>query len=114
MEAPKDLAAAVNKVPRDTKVSILVATQELLAIEDRAVEYSSSLPASTGPERWMDFSKKVALAAQVPAKHVMPVLRHVLTGQSSGPKLPDLMDYLPLGTMQRRVQTALDSKSLEQ
>ncbi|KAJ2239925.1 hypothetical protein GGI13_007847, partial [Coemansia sp. RSA 455] len=106
-EVPAVPAAAVNKVPRDSKASILVATLELLAAEAGALA-GSSHTSSAGPERWMDFSKNVALAAKVPAKQVMPVLRHALTGQPSGPKLPDLMDYLSLATMQRRVRAALD------
>ncbi|KAJ2454101.1 hypothetical protein GGI03_006599, partial [Coemansia sp. RSA 2337] len=107
-KAPVVPAAAVNKVPRDSKASILVAALELLAAEAGVVA-GNSCTSSAGLERWMDFSKNVAVAAKVPAKQVMPVLRHALTGQPSGPKLPDLMDYLSLATMQRRVQTALDS-----
>ncbi|KAJ2489666.1 Glutamate--tRNA ligase mitochondrial [Coemansia sp. RSA 2050] len=112
-EEPAVPAAAINKVPRDSKVSILLAFQELLATETGSAA-DSSRANSAGPERWMDFSQRVALAAKVPTKQVMPVLRHVLTGQPSGPKLPDLMSYLPLATMQRRAQAALNSKIMKQ
>ncbi|KAJ1660140.1 Glutamate--tRNA ligase mitochondrial [Coemansia sp. RSA 25] len=100
--------AAVNRVPRDSQAAILLATQALLAAEASAVDRDNRV-GSAGPERWADFAKKVALTANVSAKQAMPVLRHALTGQPSGPKLPDLMGFLPLATTQRRVQAALSS-----
>ncbi|KAJ2466971.1 Glutamate--tRNA ligase mitochondrial, partial [Coemansia sp. RSA 2322] len=91
-------AAGISKMPCESHAAVLAAAQALLA---------AAAPGGAQPEAWMGFVQQVAQAAQTPAKHVMAVLRHALTGQASGPKLPDLLGFLPPEAVQRRLRNAL-------
>ncbi|KAJ2147078.1 Glutamate--tRNA ligase mitochondrial [Coemansia sp. RSA 678] len=83
---------ALILVPHELHISILNALEHALASEVS--------------ESWIGFAKSVAAAAQVPTKHVMMMLRFALTGERFGPKIPELLDALPVDSIKRRIQRA--------
>ncbi|KAJ2845694.1 hypothetical protein IWW36_004677, partial [Coemansia brasiliensis] len=87
----------LHKVPEDNRASIINCTL-------------SNIQEGSKPE-WQSLVKTVAEAAQVPNKQVMMMLRFALTGQSSGPKIPDLLDALPIDTIKRRLYHVANCKN---
>ncbi|KAJ2438170.1 hypothetical protein IWW46_005015, partial [Coemansia sp. RSA 2440] len=106
----KDLYNAVPFMFGDPALDTTAAEQALILVPHEfhipilnALEHAL---ASEVSESWIGFAKSVAAAAQVPTKHVMMMLRFALTGERFGPKIPELLDALPVDSIKRRIRNA--------
>ncbi|KAJ2377109.1 Glutamate--tRNA ligase mitochondrial [Coemansia sp. RSA 2607] len=100
-----DLASAaatstIAKVPPELRLPLLQAAAAAL-VDDK--------PASA--EAWTGFAKQVAHAASAQPKHAMLALRFALTGQASGPKIPELLAFFPPAETRQRIARAIESLS---
>ncbi|KAJ1949650.1 Glutamate--tRNA ligase mitochondrial [Linderina macrospora] len=99
----EEAAAFGCKVPRDIQISVL---RQALAQVSAMTSQPDFNPADA--ESWHAFPKTLSTALGVPPKYSNMMLRYALTGHRTGPALADLMAYLPVTCIQRRLQTALD------
>ncbi|KAJ2298352.1 Glutamate--tRNA ligase mitochondrial, partial [Coemansia sp. Cherry 401B] len=94
----KDLYAAVPFIFADPALDTPAATEALQKVPTanrvRILEAAERLIAAEQPQVWTGFAKSVASAAQVPNRQAMLMLRFALTGQPSGPKIPELLGAL--------------------
>ncbi|KAJ1886443.1 hypothetical protein LPJ66_009632, partial [Kickxella alabastrina] len=107
-----DADAVVQKVPADARITLLQAAIAQITTKSNlpSVAAADAMGQDRVPaEQWVGFAKEIAATAQVPAKYAMMMLRFALTGQHSGPKIPDLMAYFPVSELKRRLQRAADA-----
>ncbi|KAJ1721944.1 Glutamate--tRNA ligase mitochondrial [Coemansia erecta] len=96
-------ASTLAKVPTELRLPLLQAA-------DGALVDATPAPA----EMWTGFAKQVAHAAGAQPKHAMMALRFALTGQASGPKIPELLAFFPLSEIRQRLARAVESLPLSQ
>ncbi|KAJ1964790.1 hypothetical protein GGI12_001196 [Dipsacomyces acuminosporus] len=92
----------VSKVPEESQVRILQMARQHIDTVASAGGFADDQAAS-----WMGFSKEVAKLAGVPNKQAMMMLRFSLTGQPSGPSIPDLMAFLSTVSLHSRIENAI-------
>ncbi|KAJ2160401.1 Glutamate--tRNA ligase mitochondrial [Coemansia sp. RSA 552] len=93
-------AQPLQKVPEERRVPILQKAKEVLAAREPDKDAAAIGAASST-------AKAISSAAKAPTKHVMMMLRYALTGQPSGPSVPDLLESLSPETLQRRLDAAI-------
>ncbi|KAJ1877961.1 Glutamate--tRNA ligase mitochondrial [Coemansia sp. RSA 486] len=115
-EAEKTIA----KVPLETRTHLLqaaIAQLKTMAGPDPA----SATGDKAASKRWSGFAKDMALAASasassnsdtlaqkpVPKSHAMMMLRFALTGQSTGPKIPELLEFFDSRETTSRLERAV-------
>ncbi|KAJ2778288.1 Glutamate--tRNA ligase mitochondrial [Coemansia interrupta] len=98
-----DAVGTLAKIPSELRLPLLQAA-------DAALVDAKPAPA----EAWTAFAKQVASAASAQPKHAMMALRFALTGQASGPKIPELLAFFPPAESRQRLARAVESLSLSQ
>ncbi|KAI9501221.1 glutamyl-tRNA synthetase [Coemansia spiralis] len=99
----------LHRVPEDKRKSILNAANKAIRSKVRLRTDNSESAGSRQDDQWVGFAKEVASIAGVSAKQTMLMLRFALTGQPNGPKIPELLSFLPVEVVVRRLLRAVES-----
>ncbi|KAJ1905619.1 Glutamate--tRNA ligase mitochondrial [Coemansia sp. IMI 209127] len=96
----------LQKVPKEKWLPILMSANDAIVEKSQDIKEGSDRVEDI-EQKWAGFAKEVAASAAVPTKHAMMMLRFALTGQSSGPKVPELLSFFSTDTLLRRLQHAI-------
>ncbi|KAJ1665743.1 Glutamate--tRNA ligase mitochondrial [Coemansia sp. RSA 1813] len=97
----------LQRVPREKRQFILNSAKDTIVKKSQNTEREFDQDENI-EQKWAGIANEIAANAAVPTKHAMMMLRFALTGQSSGPKIPELLSFFSAATVLRRLQHATE------